>query len=111
MRVYELQNSINILKIIYKLYILGCTLAQRGNGGGPRRKQEEVKVKEVKKEVINDDETDQCPEPNGHFADAGQCDKYYSCTEVTPYKPNFIHKFIINFNLIILGQYRRKTLS
>jgi len=28
-----------------------------------------------------DDETsDQCPEPNGFFADAEQCDKYYHCS-------------------------------
>lgn len=25
--------------------------------------------------------TDQCPEPNGYFADAYQCDKYYECRE------------------------------
>lgn len=24
---------------------------------------------------------DQCPEPNGFFADAEQCDKYYACTD------------------------------
>lgn len=23
--------------------------------------------------------SDQCPEPDGYFADAEQCDKYYSC--------------------------------
>lgn len=28
----------------------------------------------------NDSETsEECPEPNGFFADAEQCDKYYAC--------------------------------
>nr|CAD7601300.1 unnamed protein product [Timema genevievae] len=27
------------------------------------------------------DTTDQCPEPNGYFADAFQCDKYYECLD------------------------------
>lgn len=27
------------------------------------------------------DTTDQCPEPNGFFADAEQCDKYYQCSD------------------------------
>lgn len=26
-----------------------------------------------------DDESSDCPEPNGYFADAEQCDKYYAC--------------------------------
>lgn len=25
--------------------------------------------------------TDECPEPNGYFADAYQCDKYYECRD------------------------------
>lgn len=31
----------------------------------------------------DDDEsaTDQCPEPDGYFADADQCDKYYACSD------------------------------
>ena len=33
-------------------------------------------------EPVDDAETtDQCPEPNGYFADAEQCDKYYECIE------------------------------
>jgi Chitin binding Peritrophin-A domain len=31
---------------------------------------------------IEDDGTsDQCPEPDGFFADADQCDKYYACSD------------------------------
>ncbi|RZC38876.1 cuticular protein analogous to peritrophins 3-B [Asbolus verrucosus] len=34
------------------------------------------------RETIEDSETtDQCPEPNGFFADAEQCDKYYDCRD------------------------------
>jgi len=28
-----------------------------------------------------DEESDECPEPNGYFADAEQCDKYYACRD------------------------------
>lgn len=29
----------------------------------------------------DDELTDECPEPNGYFADGFQCDKYYECIE------------------------------
>lgn len=33
-------------------------------------------------EEIDDDElSDECPEPNGFFSDAEQCDKYYDCRD------------------------------
>lgn len=31
--------------------------------------------------VKSDDLTDECPEPNGYFADGFQCDKYYECID------------------------------
>lgn len=36
--------------------------------------------------VVEEDETaeqleSECPQPNGFFADANQCDKYYACTD------------------------------
>lgn len=37
--------------------------------------------KSAKAVPIDDaDTTDQCPEPDGFFADAEQCDKYYQCS-------------------------------
>ena len=39
----------------------------------------------VQEEVVEYDEeegfSDQCPEPNGYFPDAEQCDKYYDCRD------------------------------
>lgn len=34
-------------------------------------------------EPVEDDAqvSDECPEPNGYFADAEQCDKYYECID------------------------------
>lgn len=32
-------------------------------------------------EDVESETTDQCPEPNGYFADAEQCDKYYECID------------------------------
>ena len=49
----------------------GCVTAARKNQGS-RRNPEPVDDAET---------TDQCPEPNGYFADAEQCDKYYECIE------------------------------
>lgn len=36
-----------------------------------------------KKPQIEEDfiATDECPEPDGYFADAEQCDKYYACRD------------------------------
>lgn len=35
-----------------------------------------------REESVDDDSaTDQCPEPDGFFADADQCDKYYACND------------------------------
>lgn len=39
------------------------------NNNGKKKPQEES----------NADISDQCPEPDGYFADAEQCDKYYHC--------------------------------
>ena len=30
-------------------------------------------------EVLSQDYVDECPEPNGFYADAVQCDRYYEC--------------------------------
>lgn len=40
------------------------------------------KKPEAEEEYEDDDElSDQCPEPNGYFPDAEQCDKYYDCRD------------------------------
>lgn len=40
------------------------------------------KKQEAEEEYEDDDElSDQCPEPNGYFPDAEQCDKYYDCRD------------------------------
>ena len=37
------------------------------------------------KEYEDEEElSDQCPEPNGYFPDAEQCDKYYDCRDGRP---------------------------
>ncbi|XP_071455186.1 protein obstructor-E-like [Hetaerina americana] len=35
---------------------------------------------EPEPEETDEEFSDECPEPNGYFADATQCDKYYACT-------------------------------
>lgn len=36
---------------------------------------------EPEEEYEDDELLDQCPEPNGYFPDAEQCDKYYDCRD------------------------------
>lgn len=55
---------------------LGITLAQSSNlrRPGPRRTTRTTTRAPTSEEVSDD-----CPEPDGYFADAEQCDKYYAC--------------------------------
>lgn len=39
------------------------------------------KSSKSRNDSLEDETTDQCPEPNGYFADAEQCDKYYECRD------------------------------
>ena len=43
------------------------------------------------------DYVDECPEPNGFYADAVQCDRYYECKDsvVRNHKFSLIDKFYI----------------
>jgi len=51
--------------------------AQRKGSQGTRARTTTVRPTDD-----SDDElfSDECPEPNGFFADSTQCDKYYACT-------------------------------
>ncbi|XP_063232004.1 protein obstructor-E-like [Bacillus rossius redtenbacheri] len=53
----------------------GQSPGRRTPGGGGRPKATSTTP------PADDDTTDECPEPNGYFADAYQCDKYYACTD------------------------------
>ena len=52
-----------------------------------KRQQQSRTTSTTSSPVINGDDdddpalTDECPEPNGYFADAYQCDKYYECRD------------------------------
>lgn len=48
-----------------------------------QRKQQQQQQQSAEEEYQEDEEevSDRCPEPNGYFPDAGQCDKYYDCRD------------------------------
>lgn len=54
-----------------------------------RKQQASEQGRRRKQPVVDEDDSDydpsvtsdQCPEPNGFFADAEQCDKYYDCRD------------------------------
>ncbi|XP_019932838.3 protein obstructor-E [Aedes albopictus] len=51
---------------------------------GPQRvlpPREPVRAAPVASEEIDPELSENCPEPNGYFADAEQCDKYYACRD------------------------------
>lgn len=35
----------------------------------------------IENDEDDDGTSEQCPDPNGYFADADQCDKYYACND------------------------------
>jgi len=48
----------------------------------PSRNHRARPTEAVRENLEEDQETsEQCPEPNGYFADAEQCDKYYACSD------------------------------
>lgn len=63
--------------------ILGLVLSQIPRRERPknRAKATQRTTKPPVEENDNDGDgaSDQCPEPDGFFADADQCDKYYAC--------------------------------
>ena len=60
-----------------------CVLA--GAASPPRRQRPGATPAPTQAAPAADDAdadlTDECPEPNGYFADAYQCDKYYECRD------------------------------
>lgn len=76
-------------KFKVSIFVLGLILAQQEGRQGVNRKQQSHDRREAAKEAAkrptqkpqaaaaddDDETTDQCPEPNGYFADAEQCDK------------------------------------
>lgn len=53
--------------------LVGINAARNNNKATTRRKSPEP----VEEAPVSDE----CPEPNGYFADAEQCDKYYQCID------------------------------
>lgn len=58
-------------------YFLALVSGQSSRKSSGSRAAPKAKVEVVK----SDDLTDECPEPNGYFADGFQCDKYYECID------------------------------
>ena len=75
----ERTYKLDLLQLIF--FVAGVVCGQ-----APGRKQQAPRrpASTTKSPTIEEDETtDECPEPNGYFADAYQCDKYYECIDGT----------------------------
>lgn len=46
-----------------------------------RKQQQQQQSAEEEYQEDEEEVSDRCPEPNGYFPDAGQCDKYYDCRD------------------------------
>lgn len=68
------KSELSIIFIFFGL--IGVTVAQNSNlrRPGPRRT-----TRTTTRAPDSDEVSDDCPESNGYFADAEQCDKYYAC--------------------------------
>ena len=47
----------------------------------PIQRKPPVQEEEEEEEYEDVEHSDKCPEPNGYFPDAEQCDKYYDCRD------------------------------
>lgn len=67
--------------VIQFLGLVLCQIPRRGDR--PRNRDKVTQKTTTKAPQYDDDEgtSDQCPEPDGYFADADQCDKYYACND------------------------------
>ncbi|XP_044730333.1 protein obstructor-E-like [Chrysoperla carnea] len=72
-------------KLLILCAIIGVALSvpQGSNRKNQSKENARRKASQPSQIVEDSDEelTDQCPEPNGYFADAEQCDKYYDCRD------------------------------
>ncbi|PNF21873.1 Protein obstructor-E [Cryptotermes secundus] len=74
-------------RLLKLVALCAAVAAVCGQAGAPGRKQQAARrpastTKRPTTEAAGaDDTTDECPEPNGYFADAYQCDKYYECID------------------------------
>lgn len=65
-----------------KIFLLGLVHGQSSlSRKDQRRQQNRTTPKPAPAKEDDAALTDECPEPNGFFADAYQCDKYYECRE------------------------------
>ncbi|KAG8298650.1 Chitin binding Peritrophin-A domain [Homalodisca vitripennis] len=70
-----------IVHVKGKLCLRYIVLCQRPGGRKPGAKPATPRPQPSPQPQEGDELTDECPEPNGYFADGYQCDKYYECIE------------------------------
>lgn len=65
------------------IQLLGLVLSQIPRRNERPRNKATKRTTTKAPESYDDEEgtSDQCPEPDGYFADADQCDKYYACND------------------------------
>ncbi|KAK6641187.1 hypothetical protein RUM44_012896 [Polyplax serrata] len=75
--------SISILLLLLMAGVINGQVPARKDYTERRHSSRTTTQKAVPIEEDEDDSalTDECPEPNGYFADAYQCDKYYECRD------------------------------
>ncbi|XP_039289063.1 protein obstructor-E [Nilaparvata lugens] len=81
-------NSPTTTTAVLLLFVIGAVVAQsRTPGKRPSSSREAAKRPPPQSSSAESsggaggDLTDECPEPNGYFADGYQCDKYYECRD------------------------------
>jgi len=69
----------NLILPVVVFGIIFCIITVNGQGRRKRPQQQQSTAASVESSEIG--VSDSCPEPDGFFADAYQCDKYYQCTD------------------------------
>lgn len=72
-----------LLRVIsgYVYYCSPKSIVAPGSVLSQRPGNRKAASKPTPKPAADDELTDECPEPNGYFADGFQCDKYYECID------------------------------